>query len=100
MLAVDFRATNAVEKSCHFPGDVLELLVSGARKPLLCAPSRVGQLTIPIDTAVQTVTGTPLPISLPVIFFFYIYISSGGWGKNKALAHHTSTYFHTRRVLI
>ena len=31
----------------------------------------------------------------------FLFSSSGGWmGKNKALAHHTSTYFHTRRVSI
>ena len=30
---------------------------------------------------------------------FFFFLSSGGWmGKNKALAHHTSTYFHTRVV--
>ena len=34
---------------------------------------------------------------LLLLFFLF----SGGWmGKNKALAHHTSTYFHTRRVSI
>ena len=33
-------------------------------------------------------------------FFFFFLSSSGGWGKIKALAHHTSTYFHTRRVSI
>ena len=32
-------------------------------------------------------------------FFFFFYILRR-MGKNKALAHHTSTYFHTRRVSI
>ena len=30
----------------------------------------------------------------------YIYIILRRMGKNKALAHHTSMYFHTRRVSI
>ena len=33
------------------------------------------------------------------IFFFFFFILRR-MGKNKALAHHTSTYFHTRRVSI
>ena len=32
-------------------------------------------------------------------FFFFLFILRR-MGKNKALAHHTSTYFHTRRVSI
>ena len=35
---------------------------------------------------------------MPTYFFFILL--SGGWGKKKALAHDTSTYFHTRRVSI
>ena len=31
-------------------------------------------------------------------FFFFFYPPADRMGKNKALAHHTSTYFHTRRV--
>ena len=31
------------------------------------------------------------------LFFFFLFLTSGGWGKIK-LAHQTSTYFHTRRV--
>ena len=34
------------------------------------------------------------------LFFHFLFSSFGGWGKNKALAHHTSTYFHARRVSI
>ena len=34
-----------------------------------------------------------------VNFFFFFFILRR-MGKNKALAHHTSTYFHTRRVSI
>ena len=33
------------------------------------------------------------------LFFFFFFILRR-MGKNKALAHHTSTYFHTRRMLI
>ena len=38
-------------------------------------------------------------IVLALLFFFFFFIL---WrmGKNKAVAHHTSTYFHTRRVSI
>ena len=31
------------------------------------------------------------------LLFFFFFKSYGGWGKIK---HHTSTYFHTRRVSI
>ena len=31
-------------------------------------------------------------------FFFFLLVILRRMGKNKALAHHTSTYFHTRRV--
>ena len=33
-------------------------------------------------------------------FFFFFFQILRRMGKNKALAHHTSTYFHTRRVSI
>ena len=33
-------------------------------------------------------------------FFFFFFLNLRRMGKNKALAHHTSTYFHTRRVSI
>ena len=33
-------------------------------------------------------------------FFFFFFSVLRRMGKNKALAHHTSTYFHTRRVSI
>ena len=33
-------------------------------------------------------------------FFFFSFFILRRMGKNKALAHHTSTYFHTRRVSI
>ena len=33
-------------------------------------------------------------------FFFFFFFILGRMGKSKALAHHTSTYFHTRRVSI
>ena len=36
-------------------------------------------------------------VYLVLLFFFFILRRMG---KNKALAHHTSTYFHTRRVSI
>ena len=32
--------------------------------------------------------------------FFFLFFILRRMGKNKALAHHTSTYFHTRRVSI
>ena len=35
-----------------------------------------------------------------LIFFFFSPFILRRMGKNKALAHHTSTYFHTRRVSI
>ena len=34
----------------------------------------------------------------PIFFFFFFILRR--MGKNKALAHHTSAYFHTRRVSI
>ena len=36
----------------------------------------------------------------PRVFFFFNYFILGRMGKNKALAHHIFTYFHTRRVSI
>ena len=33
-------------------------------------------------------------------FFFFFFLILRRMGKNKALPHHTSTYFHTRRVSI
>ena len=33
-------------------------------------------------------------------YFFFFFFILRRMGKNKALAHHTSTYFHTRRVSI
>ena len=33
-------------------------------------------------------------------FFFFFFFILRRMGKNKALAHHTSAYFHTRRVSI
>ena len=33
-------------------------------------------------------------------FFFFFFFILRRMGKNKALAHHTSTYFHTRRVSV
>ena len=35
-----------------------------------------------------------------VPFFFFFFLILRRMGKNKAEAHHTSTYFHTRRVSI
>ena len=35
---------------------------------------------------------------LGIFYFFFLILRR--MGKNKALAHHTSTYFHTRRVSI
>ena len=55
----------------------VEVFISCTRKGLQCRP-------------IQKIN--------PVFFFFFS--SSGGWGKNKAQAHHTSTYFQTRRVSI
>ena len=34
------------------------------------------------------------------LFFLFVFFILRRMGKNKALAHHTSTYFHTRRVSI
>ena len=39
-----------------------------------------------------------LPNALVCVAFFFHILRR--MGKNKALAHHTSTYFHTRRVSI
>ena len=36
---------------------------------------------------------------MDIVTFFFFFILRR-MGKNKALAHHTSTYFHTRRVSI
>ena len=35
-----------------------------------------------------------------VLLFFFLFFILRRMGKNKALAHHTCTYFHTRRVSI
>ena len=35
-----------------------------------------------------------------VFFFLHSFFILTGMGKKKALAHRTSTYFHTRRVSI
>ena len=41
------------------------------------------------------------PLLLPAYYFFFFFFSIlRRIRKNKALAHHTSTYFHTRRVSI
>ena len=42
--------------------------------------------------------GYPNPSYRAVVFFFFFFILRR-MGKNKALAHHTSTYFHTRRCV-
>ena len=43
----------------------------------------------------------PLPaLALAFAFSFFFFFILRRMGKNKALAHHTSTYFHTRRVSI
>ena len=34
------------------------------------------------------------------VFLFFLFFILRRVGQNKALAHHTSTYFHTRRVSI
>ena len=52
----------------------------------------------------STIGGTRIPTQPKVVprkytFFFFFFILRR-MGKNKALAHHTSTYFHTRRVSI
>ena len=48
----------------------------------------------------RSIRGPPLMntrrADITFFFFFFFFIL----GKNKALAHHTSTYFHTRRVSI
>ena len=38
--------------------------------------------------------------AVSILFFFFSSFYTPADGKNKALAHHTSTYFHTRRVSI
>ena len=38
--------------------------------------------------------------SIPMLSLFFFFLILRRMGKNKALAHHTSTYFHTRRVSI
>ena len=43
---------------------------------------------------------TGLPTGVLLLFFFFLFFILRRMGKNKALAHHTSTYFHTRRVSI
>ena len=45
---------------------------------------------------------TPPPhyLALPFHTFFFFIVILRRMGKNKALAHHTSMYFHTRRVSI
>ena len=47
----------------------------------------------------QFLTHTTTTTTTTIFFFFFFFILRR-MGKNKALAHHTSTYFHTRRVSI
>ena len=62
------------------------------------------------NTDTETDTETPRPLLVPdsvfprnnggrSTFFFFFFILRR-MGKSKVLAHHTSTYFHTRRVSI
>ena len=41
-----------------------------------------------------------MPATVLVFFFFLFFYILRRMGKNKALAHHTSTYFHTRPVVL
>ena len=41
-----------------------------------------------------------VPLKNGFILFYFIFFILRRMGKNKALAHHTSAYFHTRRVSI
>ena len=50
------------------------------------------QCFVPLTRA----TDIEVPGSIFWLFFFFSILRR--MGKNKALAHHTSTYFHTRRV--
>ena len=58
---------------------------------LLVPPERVkGYLPKIFGTAVVSVS----------LFFFSFFFILRRMGKNRALAHHASTFFHTRRVSI
>ena len=65
-----------------------------------CAPSQQE-----LKSGVTWWTLSPLPTTARAFIFiarsfFLFFLSSGGWGKIKLQACHTSTYFHTRRVSI
>ena len=64
---------------------------------VLVSPSCFTQMfgLFPRSTAVPL----PPPHAFLCLFSFFFFILRR-MGKNKALAHHTSTYFHTRRVSI
>ena len=53
------------------------------------------------DTAIsrESRLGGNAPSTL-VFFVFFVFFILRRMGKNKALAHHTPAYFHTRRVSI
>ena len=42
----------------------------------------------------------PLILTFMTGFLLFFFLILRRMGENKALAHHTSTYFHTRRVSI
>ena len=48
----------------------------------------------------KRVEGDNLETIMDNFFFFLFFLILRRMGKSKALAHHTSTYFHTRRVSI
>ena len=50
-------------------------------------------------TVVVLRVGEACLVGVGKLFFFFFFILRR-MGKNKALAHHTSAYFHTRRVSI
>ena len=56
-----------------------------------------GAAIAPSTTDAAVFPAGPIP---PVAYLFFLLYILRRVGKNKALAHHTSTYFHTRRVSI
>ena len=58
---------------------------------------------VPVSVAVSSFAGRStgsggVGAYLVTEFFFFVIVRR--MGRHKALAHHTSTYFHTRRVSI
>ena len=77
----------------------MQVLNTDAEGRLTLADALVFAEKLGVDAIIDsaTLTGAVIVRLAGVFFVFFILRRMG---KSKALAHHTSTYFHTRRVSI